>query len=280
MITLPSEEELQDLEMPQDMLCTTIYVPYLTSNGATNPMRIALKDLLKVAGQALRSAGASDDAIRRALAPGKRLAVSVREFWPHRHEGIALLMNPQLFRHYRLPENATPFSIYVGHSFDVEPLRRLRQEDRQYALLVLDHQATQLYIGDRYHLTPAPIDDFPADMKRTLRIDEYPSWRELHEVAPAYIGKGSEGYHSQYNVAEVDKVMLTEFFRIIDRRIHAYMVGLGAPLILAGVGYLLPLYRSINTYTGLSAVELHGNFRRVPPDRLRAKTLRLLASAA
>lgn len=271
MINLPTAQELQDLARVQRPWCVTIYLPYISANAATNPMQIALKDALKDAERQLKAAGATEKIIRKTLRPGRALAIEATAFWPHNHEGMALLLHDHLFRMYRLPAETAVLRVQVGRCFALEPLTHLLSENKAFALLVLDRHATQLYVGDRYHLAPAPLKNFPADMKQTLNIDEFPSWRELHGVAPAYMGKGSEGYHSQYNVAEVNKQLLTQFFRIIDRRLHRYLTDRQLPLVVAGVAYLLPLYRAVNTYSGLVANGFHGSFRRANLGVLRKR---------
>lgn len=271
MINLPTARELQDLARVQRPWCVTIYLPYIPANAATNPMQIALKDALKDAEGQLREAGATEEAIQKTLRPGRTLVAEAAAFWPHNHEGMALFSHDHLFRVYRLPADTAALRVQVGRGFVLQPLTHLLAENKAFALLVLDRHATQLYVGDRYHLAPAPLKNFPADMRQTLNIDEFPSWRELHGIAPAYMGKGSEGYHSQYNVAEVNKQLLTQFFRVIDRRLHRYLTDRHLPLIVAGVGYLLPLYRAVNTYRGLIANGLRGSFRRTNLGTLRER---------
>ena len=128
-----------------------------------------------------------------------------------------------------------------------------------YYLLALSHKHVRLYEGDRYRLQQVQLSNFSGDMVETLGIDEYPHSRETHTIAPASSGKGSEGFHQQYNVSQTDKKMLLEFFRRIDHRLHAFLLYHEKPVLLAGVKYLLPLYRKVNTYAGLLDVDITGN---------------------
>ena len=279
MVRLPSTEALCDLEAFQKPACVTIYVPFIAANAATNPMQIALKDAIKEAEAELRAADVPERVIRRTLRAARAMAVDERTFWPHYPESLALFLHSSRSRTYRLPAGAITLRVHVGQGFDVQPLLTILATNKTFALLVLDHHATQLYAGDRFRLAPVRLKGFPADMERTLNIDEFPSSRELHGIAPAYEGKGSEGYHSQYNVAEVDKQMLKSFFRVINGRLHRYLVDKKIPLIIAGVDYLLPLYRSVNTYKYLLPGELHGSFRRSRPNTLRERAWALLPAA-
>ena len=67
--------------------------------------------------------------------------------------------------------------------------------------------------------------------------------------------------------------MLTTFFGNIDKRIKGLLDG-KAPLMIAGVGYLLPIYQAVNTYPKLLPKAIVGNF-----DRTQLNDLQQLASA-
>jgi hypothetical protein len=280
MINFPGKQDLEKLEKSDEPFCVSIYAPYIEPNAATNPNEIELKNLLREAETALLAAGVSPRDVKKTLRQAQALETGGREFWPHHHESLALFMHPKFFRCYHIPDHATPYMLTVEKGFNLEPLRAVQRNNKEYLVLVLDHKDTRLYAGDLYRLEPVRLKNFPGDMKKALNIDEYPSCRELHEIAPAYMGKGSEGYHSQYNVAEVDKQMLTEFFRLINRRLHRYLEAQQKPLILAGVNYLLPLYRQVNTYPNLWPRTLTGNFRRAQPDDIRRKAWNALAGGS
>lgn len=279
MIELHKTDEWQALRKFKKSRCVTIYVPYMDANAATNPMQIALKDALKDAKTQLKALGTDEKIIKKTLRLGRTLAANADTFWPHYHESLVLFLHADLALSYWMSVDISVMDVHVGYGFDLRPIADMLANNKSFAVLVLDHRATQFYVGDRFHLAPAPLPGFPADMKQTLNIDEYPKSRELHEIAPAYLGKGSEGYHGQYNVSEVDKQMLTKFFRMIDRRLHHYLTNNRLPLVIAGVSYLLPLYRAVNTYAGLVRGELHGSFRRVRLDKLHGRAWAELSAA-
>jgi hypothetical protein len=113
-------------------------------------------------------------------------------------------------------------------------------------------------------------------MKSALRVDEYPKWKETHMIAPAG-KKGAEAFHGQYDVSRVNKELLKQFFMKIDRYLHQYMRGKKVPLIMAGVGYELPIYKNINSYKYLLDKGIIGNCDRMANADLHRKTLALLS---
>jgi hypothetical protein len=166
--------------------------------------------------------------------------------------------------------------LTVETGFNLEPLLEVMQNSQQYYILALGHKNVRLYEGDHYDLKPVNLKNFPADMKETLGIDEYPQSRETHTIAPASSGKGSEAYHEQYNVSQTDKAMLLEFFRRIDHRLHNFLLYHQKPLVLAGVNYLLPIYHKVNTYPGLLSESITGNQDYPDLPMLREKACNLV----
>lgn len=113
-------------------------------------------------------------------------------------------------------------------------------------------------------------------MKKALNIDEFPQSRQLHSIAPASYGKGSEGYHQQYDVSKTDKVMLLQYFSRIDKILHKYLGGKKKSLIIGGVGYLLPIYQEANSYAHTFHGGIKGNLEKVSLSDLHKKAMKLI----
>lgn len=258
MINFPSPQELNELRAFHEPFCLTIYAPLADPSSAMNPNHIEIKNLLHEAEAALLVAGVKPREAKQTLRAA-RLLLKSHEFWPVRHESLVLFMHPKLFSYYLIPDQATPYLLSVGTGFNVDPLLQVMQNNQQYYVLALGHKNVRLYAGDHYNLKPVNLKNFPANMEEMLNIDEYPKSRETHTIAPASMGKGSEAYHEQYNVSQTDSIMLLEFFRRIDRLLHNFLMYHHRPLIIAGVRYLLPMYRKVNTYPGLLPGAITGN---------------------
>ena len=275
MINFPSKTDLEALQTFDEPLCLTIYLPYIEPNAATNPNRIELKSVLAEAEKALLKAGASPKYIEKTLHPA-RVLIDNHEFWPINHEGLALFMHHKMFHYYHVPVQSTPKIMNVAKGFNIEPLLKALAENKRYYVLTLGHKNVHLYEGDHYHLKDVHLKDFPSGMKEALGIDEYPKWRETHMIAPSYIGKGSEAVHGQYNVSQIDKEFLVKYFRRLDKRLHSFLRRKDSPLIIAGVGYLLPLYRQVNTFPRLVSEGIKGNMEHTNLDTLREKAWSLM----
>lgn len=276
MINFPNQQELEELRAFDEPYCVTIYAPFIDPNAATNPNRIELKNLLREAEAALQSAGVQPKDIKKTLRPARAL-LEGDEFWPVHRESLVLFMHPKLFRYYHIPDHGTPYLLTVEEGFNLEPLLKIMKNNKNYFVLALSHKNVQLYEGDHYHLQPVHLKNFPSDMKKALRIDEYPKWRETHRIAPSYMGKGSEASHGQYNVSQTDKDMLKEFFGRIDHSLHHYLSSQDKPLILAGVEYLLPIYRQANTFPQLLKDDIKGNLEHSRLESIQERAWSLVS---
>lgn len=145
------------------------------------------------------------------------------------------------------------------------------KRDFTFYVLSLNRKNIRLYEANQRHIKRVELKNFPTNLEDALQIDEYPQARELHPIAPSSKGKQSEGYHSQFNVKQTNKIMLEEFFRRIDQRLHGFLNKQKKPLVIAGVNYILPIYRKVNTYQGLISDAIKGNQEHVSPLVLREK---------
>lgn len=277
MIDFPVPAALERLKAFQEPYCVSLYVPMPDPSAATSDQaRIDLKHLVRDAKIALHEAGMPKHKIRKTMRQAEQL-LDLNEFWPPRHESMALFMHEKFFRYYHIADQDIPYHLTVGQGFYLEPLYDAMHANRSYFVLALGHKNVRLYQGDHFNLELVRLEKFPSNMTEVLRIDERPQSRQTHTIAPAYLGKGSEAYHEQYDASHVDKEELEEFFRRVDQRLHYFLTSQHKPLILAGAERLLPLYRKVNTYSYLWPRSIVGSIKNVPPNIIKNKAWSLIS---
>ena len=279
MIKLPTEADIETLQAFQKPRCLSIYSPYIMPSSPNNPNRIQLKNLLKEARQLLASEGLSGREIAATLQPAEKLLDGDEFRVNHRHS-LALFIHPDFFVYYRLPAEDTTPSIRIDNGFNVQPIIELISTNPTYYVLLLNHNNVQLLKGDCYYIEPMELPGLPVNMEQELNIDEYPNESQTHSIAPASRGKGSEAFHGQYNEAQVNKDMLIKFFRRIDHKLRHALKDTTIPLVIAGVDYLLPLYRQVSTYSNLLVGEIQGSLEHATLDEVRQQASRLVIGAA
>lgn len=275
-VQLPSPVEWRELRAFSEPFCLTIYAPHIDydPNGATNPNQIELKNMLDQAETALLNDSVDPRDVRKTLLPAYELIPS-REFLTLRGESLALFLHPKLVKYFHLPGDI-PYLLSIGRGFSLEPMERAVSDNRPYLVLVLSHNSARLYEGDRFTIRELRLKHFPATMARALRIDEYPKASQGRNASPASNRRSSEITHSPYSESQTDKVMLLEYFHLVDASLRQLLQKKDKPVILAGVEYLLPIYRQANTSPYLLPRVLAGNLDRERPDEIRRRAWRLI----
>lgn len=275
MIILPTTEELEQLQTIGQDIGLSLYIPYVAPSSSDNPNRIQLKNALKEAGYLLRARKLHPSEIDKILQPARKLLDS-DEFRSVGAHSLALFMRRNFFAKYHLPSEDMKPIIKVGKIFDTDSLAEIMRDNQAYYILILNHNNVGLLRGDRYHIERLDNDRLPTNMVQTLGIDEYPKEQQTHSVAATSIGKGSEQAHGQYNKKQVDKDLLTEFFRRIDRQLHKIIKDIQTPLIISGADSVLSLYRKVSTYPSLLVEEIKGNMEHEPLESMRARASKLM----
>lgn len=275
MFQLPNKKEMQELAAYDAPHCVSMYLPYIEpSGGMSNPNRIEFKNMVRDAEVALEESGADKKLIQQTMQLAHEL-LERNDFWAALHTSLAIFAQGDFFRYYHIPTPQVEYLVTVEQGFQLEPLQEMIANDKSYLVLALSHHGAQLYQGDRYDLREIKIDDMPKSLREALMIDENPRSLETHAVAPAG-NEYSQTFHGQYNQKEVDKQWLTKYFRMIDEALHEFLRGKETPLILAGVEYLHPIYREVNTYPHLHQKGLTGNFEHTKKEEIRDEVRELI----
>ncbi len=277
MIRLPTKTEIKALKGLRQPHSLTIYLPYVSSNSSSSddPNRIQLKNLIKEANNLLQLHKIDKKEIKSILKPAQDL-IDGNEFRNNYKRGLALFIRKDFFQYYRLPAEDIKQYVVVGKGFKLKPIVDLQENNYNYYVLHVGYHGAHLFKGDRYQIKKIKFQKKSVDMKQDLGIDELPREIQTHQVAPTIIGKGAERPHGQYNASQVNKNMLIKFFRKIDRRLNSKIRGKSLPLILAGVDYILPIYRQANTYPHLLDQEILGNLENASHDRIRENACEII----
>ena len=281
MFSMPTKKELKELALFKKPNCVTIYLPYSKPGSTgTNPNFISLKNLIREAEAALGSLPVDEKTIRKTLRPATTLLNSPAPA-TLKNEAVALFLQERFARIYKIPNGSLEPLVTIEYGFNLGPLERVIEDNAKYYLLALGHDNVRLLEGDHYGLYPVRLRNFPTSLITALRLDEYPNWTESHTVGPTERTHSpkSEAFHGQYNEREVDKDELLRFFRLVNERLHKFLHSKKAPLILAGVDYLIPIYKKANTYPHLAASTISGNVDHARLTELQNKAWAIIQKA-
>jgi len=87
--------------------------------------------------------------------------------------------------------------------------------------------------------------------------------------SPSTPGSRPAMFHGQgVQADEQEKENILRYFKLVDNGLSGLLSGITIPMVLAGVDYLLPIYRQANTYPNLLEEGLEGN-----PEELDGREL-------
>ena len=117
---LLSRAELKTLIEEPEGLCVSIFLPTHQAGAQTQQDPIRLKNLLREAEEQLLAKEFRTPEAEELLGPAWEL-LDDSVFWRHQSDGLAVLLSPGVFRHYRLPLNFEDL-VVVADRYHLKPL--------------------------------------------------------------------------------------------------------------------------------------------------------------
>ncbi len=271
-----STSDLKRLTTAQQGPCVSIFMPTHATGRDGQQDALRLKNLLAQAERGLIDQGMRAPEAKQLLEPVRELPAE-SGFWEKRSQGLAVFVTPGLLNHFRVPLPLDEM-VVVNRRFQVKPLVGLIGANDQYFVLALSQNRVRLLEGRQFSMQEVKVTGMPKDMAQYLNYDssERPS---LGHAAPrSQPGKSSAVVHSLGGEREPAKDELAQFFRAIDAGLRETLREQRAPLILAGVQYLLPIYREISSYACIAEEELPGNPDHLSEHELHSRTWPLIQS--
>lgn len=258
--------ELEQLMRKEQQWCVSIYMPTHRTGRETQQDPIRLKNLLGEAEKRLSDQGAGTRDVQQMLEPAAKLLLD-SYFWQHQSDGLAIFITSNRVRRYRLPLNFEEFVAVMDH-FHVKPLLPLFTGEGQFYILALSQNAVRLLNGTRYSVSEVDIGQVGGSLAEAIPSVNHQMSLQLHSSGSSS-GSGSVTFHGQGGGSdESAKKELLRYFRLVADGLKEFLQGNQAPLVLAGVEYLLPIYKEANTYPNLIDTVIKGN-----PDLLSADEL-------
>ena len=271
MTHIPTRSEFEILMEPQHGPCISLFLPAERAGVETQQNPLRLRQLIREAESHLLLNNLPVLQIEDLLQPIRTL-LDYDPFWLHPDDGLAVFRSPDFFRTYWLPDSCREQAVVTGH-FYLRPLLPFLAGDGHFYLLTLSHHHIRLLEGTRYSASEIALPEgVPGSLAEATRGSTTARELQYHSSSSGVTGeKGGRRaavFHGQGVGIDDEKQQLLRFFQQVDRGLHPLLADEHAPLVLAGVSYLFPLYREANTYAHLLEKGVPGN-----PDRTSVKTL-------
>ena len=250
--------------------CISIYMPTSKPGEDVKQNPIRFKNLLGKVEEQLSAKGLRPAERKELLEPAMQL-INNSVFWRSQGEGLAFFLSPELSRSYRLPLNFKELAV-VTDSFHLKPLLTLLAGDGQFYLLALSQKDARLLQGTRQVVEEMDLSHVIEKFELEFAEDLPEQSLQYHTQAPrrgdarpaVYFGHGGE-------VDSAFKEKLLKYFRFIDKEVHGILYEERAPLLLACVDYLFPLYKEASKYPLLFEDWISGNPENAGTGELHRK---------
>jgi hypothetical protein len=268
-----SIDEVKQLTGRQDGTAVSIYLPTHLAPAARQDA-IRLKNLLVRAEDELEARGKRRPESKEFLAAAVALSDDA-EFWKGLSQGLAIFVSSKLFCAYRLPW-AFQESLTVQRRLQIKPLLPVADRGERFFLLALSQNHVRLYDVTRSGIGEVVVKGLPESKRQALNYVSADRGQQVHEGMRGNLGKQAGIYHGQGGIKDTAKEDLTQYFQSINRALDPLLRKGTAPLLLAGVDYLLPIFRQTCSYPSLLERHLAGNCDLLTGEQLHERSWEIM----
>jgi len=262
-----NSSELRHLIAEKEQPCVSIYLPTHRKGPQIEQDRIRLKNLLRKAEKLLSDSGMRGNEMATILDPARKLLEN-SIFWRHQSDGLAVFLSADEFFNFQLPYHFSEV-VVVTDRYHVKPLLPVLTDEAQFYVLAFSQKQVRLLQGSMYSVSEIDLEGVSTSLAETLDPTRNRNHLQFHTGAPSHgSGKRDAIYHGSGFGDEDRKKAIQKFFAQVDRGVTEVLKDNPGPLVLAGVDYLLPLYREVSKYPNLVGSGVTGNFDVVAAEEL------------
>jgi hypothetical protein len=250
-----------------------MFMPMVQRGAATQQNPIRCKTLLRQVEEQLLASGLRSQETQDLLQPVQQLLPN-RDFWQRQSHGLALFIAPQTFRAYRVPLTLDEL-VVVSYRFHIKPLLPLLSGDGHFFVLALSQKAVRLLRGTRFNIDEIELQGIPQGVATALQYDDVEK-KDHHYPGSQGRAAGGVSPLAGHGVGVADAThqphdAILRYCQQLDAGLRTFLRDEHAPLVLAGVEYLLPIYQRANTYPYLLQEGITGNPEGLRPEELQER---------
>lgn len=252
-------KKLHELINKDEEISASIYLKTHPVGREQQQDPVRFKNLLTEAREKLKEHGMRTPEVDAFLKPAEDL-LSNLDFWQHQSNGLAVFIGSDVFETYRLPVEFDTLLV-TGQNFHFKPILPFVSGNDHFYILALSQKEIRLLHGNRFHISEVDLGNTPTSLREALWFDDPEKQLQFHTstATPGGMNARPSIFHGQGVTDDDNKTELLRYFQKVDRGIMDLLNQEKAPLVLAGVDYLLPIYQEANSYQYLVEDVLTGN---------------------
>jgi hypothetical protein len=253
-----TKEVFADLANYTSDHCISIYLPTHRAGVEVNENadNLAFKNALQSVAATLKQRGIDQTGVQRILEPGYDLLRS-DTFWRALNRGLAVFMADGFFKYVKMPDTPRE-EIMINNSFMMKPLVNAMTVTEYFYLLVISKKQAKFFKADAFGMSLMEIDELPNGVTDVVHFEEKED-QKLFRSESGQAGKGA-AFHGHGAGKPDEKEHLAIYLEEVDETLWKEVLSRETvPLLLAGVEYLLPIYRSVSEYNNIWPEVLTGS---------------------
>jgi Bacterial archaeo-eukaryotic release factor family 3 len=259
-------ETLDELTTLDLRPAVSILMPTHHAGPAIRQDPIRFKNLVREVEHELDARDLGKGEIAQIMGPAHAL-IDDRAFWRHQEQGLAVYAAPNFFRSSWVPRPLREMARISDH-FHVTQLFPSLVDSTRFYVLALSQKDVRLIEATRSSAAELELGDLPRSLVEALPTEPPGQELQQHVVTTAGGERGVMFHGHGAGLLDQRKESIRQFFHQLDRGLHSLLRDRRAPLVLAGVEYLLSIYRETNSHPGVLPEGILGN-----PELESAQTL-------
>lgn len=252
------ESAFSELASVHEPHCVSLYIPTHRGGGPEGEKqdRIRLKNQIRQIAQDLHGFGLNDEEGEKYLLPVREL-LEQEDFWRNMSDGLAVFLNKNGMRWFRLPVAFKEY-YYIADHYYLLPLTTLLADAGRHFIMTLSLNQVRFFEATRHTCVPVIMEGLiPLSIEEALGTD----YKERTLQVRGGQGNGGHGiFHGHGAGSSTEKKQeILQFFQQVNEGLMKMIHDEHVPLVLACVDYLYPIYSEANHYQFLADHFIAGN---------------------
>lgn len=277
-MNVPTKADLQVLIEERGDPAVTITMPTHRGSDLIQQDPIRLKNLLDEAEEKLIAWGLRTPAVRSLLEPIRDLTI-MEAFWKDSGDGLALFRTADAFHLYRLPLSLHE-EVKVSDRYHLKHLMPLLAGDGHFYILALSQNEVRLLYGTRDRVDQVELEDVPPSLAEALKYPEAERSLQFHTstMTPGWGAQRPAMFHGHGATGgEHTKDDIRRYFQKVNAGLQEILADERAPVVLAAVEYLIPIYLDASDYPYVLDQGVTGSPEELSPQELHDRAWEIVA---
>jgi hypothetical protein len=265
-----------ELAGKQSQTCISFYLQTRSKGSATSETsdNTPLKNYLQQITAQLKQKNLDELSIEKLLRSSYALLQN-DQFWREQSAGLAVFITEGSTQYLKLPMAPKQEELLVNTSFYLSPLIPLMKQADYFYLLLLSKKESKLFRAGEFGIVELIIEEMPNGVDDVVHLEEKDD-QKLFRTGSSGGGSGAN-YHGTGAGKPDDKENIAMYFDEVDETIwKAVLNKENVPLLLAGVEYLIPIYKSVAKYKPIWDESITGNQQHTDLRSLHAQAKKIM----